>query len=223
MRRDVVILGAGGFAREVLDVFEACNDREETYNVLGFVVDSRFGLPGTSINDKEILGNLGWLAERAREVEVICAVGAPEIRRSLVARAEAVGCRFCSVVHPNAVLTRRIELGPGTVVTAGCILTNNIRLGPHVHLNLDCTVGHDSVLEGFATIAPGVHVSGNVRIGTGAYVGTGANILEKITIGAWSVVGAGSTVIRDIPRGATAVGSPAKVIKESVEGLQLGG
>jgi sugar O-acyltransferase (sialic acid O-acetyltransferase NeuD family) len=221
MPHDVVILGAGGFAREVLDVFEACNAVEEAYNVLGYVVDSRFGEPGTVVNDKEILGDLGWLSDRAREVEVICAIGAPEVRRSLIAKAEALGCRFCTVVHPTAVLTRWVELGPGSVITAGCILTNNIRLGRHVHLNLDCTVGHDCVLEDFATVAPGVHVSGNVHLGTGAYVGTGANILEKISIGPWSVVGAGSTVIRDIPRDATAVGSPAKVIKQRSEGWHL--
>ncbi len=223
MPRDVAILGAGGFAREVLDVFEACNARKHAYDVLGYVVDSQFGQPGTLINGKAILGDWSWLADRAGDIEVICAVGAPEVRRALIAQAEAAGCRFCTVVHPDAVLTRHVALGPGTVVTAGCILTNNIRLGAHVHLNLDCTVGHDSVLEDFATVAPGVHVSGNVRVGTGAYIGTGANILEKITIGPWSVVGAGSTVIRDVPRDATAVGSPAKVIKQRAEGWQLGG
>ena len=222
MPRDVVILGAGGFAREVLDVFEACNAGVEAYNVLGFLVHPQFGRPGTLVNGKEILGDLSWLAERTGGVEALCAVGAPEVRRALVARAAAAGCRFCTVVHPTAVLTARVELGAGTVVTAGCILTNNIRLGCHVHLNLDCTVGHDAVLEDFATLAPGVHVSGTVRVGTGAYVGTGANIVEKITIGPWSVVGAGSTVIRDIPRDATAVGSPARVIKQRAEGWHLG-
>lgn len=221
MPRDVVILGGGGFAREVLDVFDACNAVDETYSVLGYLVDSQFGEPGTVINGKEILGDLDWLAGRAGEVEAICAVGAPEVRRALIARVDALGCRFCTVVHPRAILTKWVQLGPGTVVTAGCILTNNIRLGSHVHLNLDCTVGHDSVLDDFATVAPGVHVSGNVRIGAGAYVGTGANILQGLEIGPWSVVGAGSTVIRNIPRDSTAVGSPAKVIKERSEGWHL--
>jgi len=100
-------------------------------------------------------------------------------------------------------------------------LTNQIVVGDHAHLNLGCTVGHDSILEPFVTLAQGVHVSGHVRIGTGSCVGTGVNIIQNINIGSWSIVGAGSTVIRDVPANTTVVGVPARVIKERCEGWQL--
>jgi sugar O-acyltransferase (sialic acid O-acetyltransferase NeuD family) len=217
----VVILGAGGFAREVLDIFEAASRDGERREVAGFIVDKGFGEPGTQINDRPVLGDFDWLAGKAGEFDAICGVGAPEIRRRMVEQAAAHGLGFCNAIDPDARLTRRVSLGSGVVIGAGCILTNNIRVGDHVHLNLDCTVGHDAVFEPFATTAPGVHVSGGVTFGEGAYAGTGANIIEQLTLGAWSVVGAGSTVLRDVPANATAVGQPARVVKEREPGWQL--
>jgi sugar O-acyltransferase (sialic acid O-acetyltransferase NeuD family) len=208
-----VILGAGGFSREVLDIFEACQDAGQNYEVLGFIIDSQYGRPGTLINDKPILGDFNWLSEHTSEINVICGVGDPTVRKRLIAEARECGARFGNIIHPSAILTKRVTLGEGVVITAGCIFTNQIRIGNHVHVNLDCTIGHDAVLENFATLAPGVHVSGFVTLSEGCYIGTGANIIDRKTIGAWSVVGAGSVVVTDVPPYSTVVGVPAKVIK----------
>jgi sugar O-acyltransferase (sialic acid O-acetyltransferase NeuD family) len=206
-----------------LDVFQACSDAGQEWDVLGYVVEAAYGAPGTKINDKPVLGDLRWFShESGRDVFAICGVGAPEVRQRLVEGARNYGARFVSVVHPTAVLTRWVEIGQGTVVTAGCVLTNQIRIGEHVHVNLACTVGHDSVLEDFATLAPGVHISGNVRVGEGAYVGTGAVVVEKVNVGEWSVVGAGSAVVRDVPSNTTVVGVPGRVIKTRQPGWQRG-
>jgi len=220
MRR-VVIIGAGGFAREVLDVIDAANGVRPSMEPVGWIVDRQYAEPGAVINDLPVLGGFEWLAEHAGEVHAVCGVGAPELRRKLVARARDAGVPFCSVIHPNAVLTRWITLGDGVVITAGCILTNNIRIGDHVHINLDCTIGHDVVIEPFVTLSPGVHVSGNVHLEEGSAVGTGTNIIEKKRIGAWSVVGAGSTVVSDVPANSTVVGVPGKTIKTRADGWHL--
>jgi len=214
----VAIIGAGGFAREVLDIFDAVNQDKPQYEVLGYIVDPQFGSPGTVINGLPILGGFEWLSARAESVYVICGVGPSHHRFRLVKRAEVLGCRFATIVHPTAVLTRWIQIGQGVVIAAGCILTNQIKLGNHVQVNLDCTIGHDATLGNFVTLAPGVHVSGNVTIEEGAYVGTGANIIEKLKIGRWSIVGAGSVIVKDVPPNTTVVGVPAKVIKEHEEG-----
>jgi len=221
MVQSVVIIGAGGFGREVLDIIDAINQQKPQYEVLGYIVDPQYGSPGTVINDKPILGAFDWLAGHADSVSAICGVGPSHQRYNLVRRAEAVGCRFVSIIHPSAILTRWVRLGEGTIITAGCILTNQIWVGRHVHLNLACTVGHDVHLGDFATLAPGVHLSGNVTLAEGCYIGTGANIIEKLQIGRWSIVGAGSTVTKDVPANTTAVGVPARIIKEREEGWHL--
>jgi sugar O-acyltransferase (sialic acid O-acetyltransferase NeuD family) len=217
----IVILGAGGFAREVLDVFDACNEVGQSYDVLGWVVDREYGSAGTMVNDKPILGDLDWLAKHSSQVLAVCSIAAPELRLDVVGRATQRGIHFCNVIHPNATLTRWVAMGEGVVVTAGCILTNQIVLGNHVHVNLDCTIGHDAILDDFVTLAPGVHVSGKVRLSAGCYVGTGANIIDRIRVGEWSIVGAGSTVIRDVPPNTTVVGVPASVIETREPGWHL--
>jgi len=220
-RQKVVIIGSGGHAREVLDVFDAVNRVKPTYDVIGYIVDTEYGASGTIVNDKPILGNFDWLRHNKTDVQAICGVGATEIRQKLVTRAEKLGAQFCSIIHPNAILTKWIQIGKGVVITAGCILTNQIQIGQHVHLNLKCNIAHDVIIEDFATLAPGVRVSGNVKIKEGCYVGTGSSIIEKITLGSWSTIGAGSTVIRDIQNNSTAVGIPAQEIKNKPDGWHL--
>lgn len=220
MGEKIVIIGAGGFAREVLDIFDACNKAGKDYEVLGFIVEPQYGSPGTSVNNKPILGDFGWIAQHAEEVYSICGVGTPSMRMRLVRSAQEVGGRFSNVVHPSAILTKWVNFEQGVVIAAGCILTNQIQLGSHVHINLGCTIGHDARLEDFVTLAPGVHISGKVTLSTGAYVGTGANIVEGINVGEWSIIGAGTTIIRNVPPNATVVGVPGKVIKMRENGWQ---
>ncbi len=218
----VVIIGAGGFGREVLDVLEAVNAVAPTYEVLGFVVEPGYQQLGELVNEVPVVGYYDWLAANKADVKAICGVGAPAVRKHLIEKAANLGVQFFSVVHPRAQLTRWVTVGTGTIITTGCILTNNITLGDHVHLNLDCTVGHDAVIEDYVTVSPGVHVSGNVTLKEGSFIGTGANLIEGKTIGEWSVVGAGSVVVKDIPANSTAVGSPAAVIKTRPAGWQTG-
>jgi len=214
----VAILGAGGFGREVLDIFLACNRVSDQYEILGFIDDDR-SLKGKELNGYPVLGDFEWFASVDRDsIRVICGIGSPSTRRKVVFKALQRGLQFCNVVHPSAVITPFVSLGTGVVIAAGCIFTNQIGLGDHVHVNLDCTIGHDCVIDDVCTLAPGVHVSGNVRIGVGCEVGTGAVILQDLTIGAWSVMGAGCVVTKDMPDNILAVGAPAKVIRTRLPG-----
>lgn len=213
----VAIVGAGGFAREVLDVLDACNQAApETWDCVGFVseVESDWG---RELNGKPCLGGLDAL-DGDTDVRLICGIGNPAVRHAVVARCSARGLQFTSVVHPHSTTTRWVQLGVGVVVTAGVVLTNNIRIGDHVHLNLHATVGHDAVIEDYVTVAPGVNVSGNVHVEAGCDLGTGSSIVQGLRIGEWTIVGAGAVVARDLPANCTAVGVPAKPIKERAPG-----
>jgi len=221
MAERIVLIGAGGCARDILDICNACIDAGSDYEVVGYVVDPEYGDPGEIINDRPILGDLGWFDGRQKGVSAICALGDSHLRMRLVQRAEALGIRFCNIVHPHVLLTRWVRLGEGVVISAGCVFTNQIRIGNHVHLNINCSITHDVVIEDFVTLAVGVNVSGGVRISTGCYVGTGANLVPGIQVGEWSVVGAGSTVIRDVGPNSTVVGVPGRVVKKRESGWHL--
>lgn len=210
----IVIIGAGGLARDVVDIFFALNQQTPgAYDVLGYVVDKDFGTPGTLVYEKPILGDFDWLAAHVSEFEIICAAGTSEIRRQFVERATALGAKFHRAVHPLAVLSPSTRLGEGIIIKAGCLTASQVSLGAHSVLNLGSTVGHDTTLEDFVTVAAGVNLAGYIRVGEGTQLSIGSKVIERIEIGAWAFIGAGSVVTKNIPPFATATGMPARVIR----------
>ena len=212
--KKVVIFGAGGFARETLWVFRDANEENKEWEILGFI-DEKEENHGKVLCDLPILGGFEWFVDnKYNDVFAICAVGSPQIKKKMVEKANDIRLKFCSVIHPSAKMSKYIDVGKGTIITAGNILTTQIKIGNHVIINLDCTIGHDSIIEDYCTILPGCHISGNVHLREGVDLGTGAVIVQEVTIGAWTIIGAGAVVVKDIPSNVTAVGIPAKVIKE---------
>jgi sugar O-acyltransferase (sialic acid O-acetyltransferase NeuD family) len=210
-RSEVVIVGAGGHAREVIDVIEAMNGLEPRFDIVGYIVEPGRARTGENVNGYPVLGGLDWFVGRAAAVRAICAVGAPELRHRLAERVAQLGVSFFNAIHPDAKMTQWVTLGDGVVVAAGCVLTNQIQLGNHVHINIGCTLSHNTKLEDFATLAPGVHAAGGVVFREGCNIGVGASFIPRVEVGAWSVVGAGAVVIHDVPRDSTVVGVPARV------------
>jgi sugar O-acyltransferase (sialic acid O-acetyltransferase NeuD family) len=116
--------------------------------------------------------------------------------------------------HPHAIVGREVQIGEGTCICPGVILTTQIKIGRHCIVNVNSSISHDCCLGDYVNINPGVTVCGNVSIGEGCYIGTGATIKDKVSVGEWSVIGAGAVVISDIPPRVTAVGVPARAIKQ---------
>lgn len=207
---ELFIYGSGGFAREVAWLAEHATPPA---HVAAYMDDDPARL-GQQVGGIQVCpladcarGRAGW--------RFIVGVGEPRTRAALAARAETAGLVPMTLIHRTVERSRSVEIGAGSVICAGSILTVDIRLGRHVQINLDCTIGHDCVLDDFATLAPGVHVSGNVRIEAGAYLGTGACVInghadQPLVIGAGATVGAGAVVTRDVAPGVTVVGVPAK-------------
>jgi sugar O-acyltransferase (sialic acid O-acetyltransferase NeuD family) len=212
--QSIVILGAGGFGREVLDIIIAQNKVSKRWKILGFV-DENPELKGKVLNGYPVLGPFDWFSQASlKEVRVVCALGDNVSKKKMVEKAQGLGLRFANVVHPSVIMTDFVTLGEGVIICAGCILTNQITIGNHVIINLDVTIGHDSIIEDFCTLSPGVHISGKNKIGEGANIGTGAVTIQGMSVGRWSIIGAGAVVVRDIPDKVIAVGVPAKPIKQ---------
>jgi len=219
--QSIVILGAGGFGREVLDILLAQNKISKKWRILGFV-DENTELEGKVLNGYPVLGSFEWFSKvNTEKVKVVCAIGNNISKKKVVEKAKRLGLKFANVVHPTVVITDYVTLGEGVIICAGCIFTNQITIDNHVIINLGVTIGHDTVIEEFCTLAPGVHISGKNKIGAGANIGTGAVTIQGITIGRWSVIGAGAVVTRDIPNKVVAVGVPAKPIKD-IEDVENG-
>jgi sugar O-acyltransferase (sialic acid O-acetyltransferase NeuD family) len=217
--RPLVIVGAGGFGREVVDVVDAMNAAGPRFELLGFLDDGdvrqdllrRIGVP--------LLGAT-TLLERL-DTDYVIGIGAADPRRRIDALAARWGRRAAVVRHPAATVGRDVELGDGVIVAAGARITTHIRLGRHVHININCTIGHDTVIHDHATLFGGVVVGGGCVIGEGATVGSGAVILPGVHIGDEAVVGAGAIVVRDVVPGGIVVAAAARASLRSPQSDDL--
>ena len=216
---DIVIVGAGGFGREVLALINDINRVAPQWNVVGFA-DDRPQLRGSTVSGRPVLGPITELAQRRLSPRFVLGIGSPADKARVAEPLLAAGLEAPALVHPSVVASSSVSFSEGCVICAGTILTCDIHVGRFVTINLACTIGHDSLLGDFVTIAPGVHVSGNVVVEEGCEVGTGVATVQGRRLGAWSMVGAGAVVSSDIPPNCTAVGIPARAVKQRAPGWQ---
>ena len=210
--KDLYIIGAGGFGREVAWVVERINEKEPTWDLKGFIDDNRT-LWGTVLDDYEVIGGCDYLWNITRDVWVLCAVGASKTRKKIIGLGGSAYVHFATVIDPSVQMSKRVQIGEGTMICAGNIITVDVTIGKHNIINLDCTIGHDAVLGDFVTLYPSVNVSGCSTIGSETELGTGMQTIQGMKVGSRTIVGAGAVVIREIPDLCVAVGSPAKPIR----------
>jgi len=208
----IAIVGAGGFGREVKMLIDQINLKEKKYEFIGYYDD---GLKkGTVINYNEILGSVEDLANIDYKINVVVAIGSPEIKRSVVEKLTNPKIIFPTLIHPTVLVGNEfVSIGKGCIICASTIITCNIDIKDFVILNLMCTVGHDTIINSYASFMPSVNISGEVVIHEEVYVGTGAKIINQLEIGNQTIVGAGAVVSKTLPEKCTAVGIPAKPIK----------
>lgn len=207
---DIVIVGAGGFGREVAWIIEDINKEKRLWNILGFIDDNP-NLKGQSINGYHIVGDISWL--KKQQLYVVNAIGDPIIKRKVAEELISSKNKYPILVHPSVILSGLVNIGEGSIICAGSIITVNVSIGKHVIVNLDCTIGHDADIADYCTILPSVNISGATNLNECVSIGTGSAVIQGVEIGEETIVGAGSVVVRDLPPKCTAVGSPAKAIK----------
>ncbi len=215
--KDIVIIGAGGHAKVVIDVIE----RQARYNIIGLIDKSH--AKGENVLGYEILGDEDVLHDMIQEYPSlggIIAIGDNFVRYKIykqisLSLPEFV---FISAVHPEASIGKDVFIGDGTVIMAGAIVNTCCCIGRFCIINTNSSIDHDSIMEDFSSLAPNAATGGNVKIGEFSAVGIGAVLAHNINIGRHSVIGTGAAVVKDIADYSVAYGVPAEVIRKRKEG-----
>lgn len=209
----LVVLGAGGHGKAVLDLLLALGGRH--YEVAGLVDAAAARLPPTLLG-QPVLGTEAELPRLRDMTGVGCAcaaIGDNAGRLAAGARLRALGFALPALVHPAALPGAAVTLGEGAVVMARAALGPEARIGALAIVNTGAIVEHDAVVGEGAHVAPGAVLTGGVRLGARALVGAGAVLRPGVVVGEDAVVGAGAAVVADVPAGARVGGVPARVLR----------
>jgi acetyltransferase EpsM len=197
----VSVYGASGYAKVVIDCLISDPKKE-----LGHVFDD---------NPKvETLLNYPVYSpgetKKLRQFPIVFGIGNNRIRRKLANQLDTEFTEF--IHHDQSIISEHSKIGVGSVVMPEAILNAGSSIGKHCIINTSAVIEHDCEIQDFTHISPNVALAGGVFVGEGAQLGIGAQVIQGVKIGAWAMVGAGAVIIDDVPEGATVVGNPGKIL-----------
>ncbi|HLH04686.1 MAG TPA: acetyltransferase [Bryobacteraceae bacterium] len=211
--KPLIVIGSSGHAGSVLD----CIEMEGQYKVVG-LLDS-FEPAGARKHGYEICGapeDAARLSAALSCRSFFVAVGDnwSRSRISQQLRADLPDAEYPSIIHPTAIVSRTVRLGPGCVLLAGSIVGNDVIIGTGCIVNVAAAIGHDCRLDDYASVSGGVRMSGASSIGLRSSAGVSSTLIEKITVGRDAVVAAGAVVFKDVPDEVVVFGNPAKIVRQ---------
>ena len=205
----LIIVGAGGFGRELYAWAGQHPDCGRAWTLAGFLDDNPQALAkfGHFAAVQPITGH-----KPSADIIYLAGLGMPTLKEKLVTPLIASGAEFLTFIHPQALVGARVKLGQGVVICPGAILSVDIEVGDFAMVNLNCTIGHDASLGPWTSLSAQCDITGHVRVADRVFMGSRASIIPGKSVGSRAIVGAGAVVVRDVPADVTVVGIPARIL-----------
>jgi sugar O-acyltransferase (sialic acid O-acetyltransferase NeuD family) len=207
--KQLIIVGAGGFGRELYAWASQHPDYGRAWTLAGFIDDNpdalaafhRFAPVSPITGHKPTADNV-----------YLCGLGTPALKEKFIAPLVASGAEFLTFVHPQALIGARVKLGKGAVVCPGAVLSVDIEVGDFVMINLNCTIGHDARIGPWTSLSAQCDITGGATVGKACFFGSRATIIPGKSVGDRTVIAAGAVVMTHLPSDVLAVGSPARIL-----------
>ena len=207
--KNLIIIGAGGFAREVYYHAQNSFGFNENWRLKGFLDGD------IKLSDEEykklpapVLGDVDTYKISDDDV-FTCAIADSKVRRKFVEKMLERGAEFINIISKQSYILPTAEIGRGAIITCNVEISALVKIGDFVILNTSITVGHDAEIENFSCVMPQAVICGGVKIGAGVFIGANATLIPKVKIGDGAYIGAGSVVLKKVPAGAKVFGNPA--------------
>ncbi len=209
--KNLVIIGAGGCGREVLQWAKDINRAGKRWEIKGFLDDDLDALDG-KICSVRVLAKVDEY-EIAPNDEFVCCIGNSSTRKCVVDRLKAKGAAFATLIHPNAVVADSSTVGEGTIIYPYALISDNAVVGEGCIINMYSSVAHDSVLGEYCTISAHCDITGMCTLGDRVFMGTTSHVVPGSKIGDDVYICAGSTVMTRVRDGKKMLGNPAKIVR----------
>lgn len=214
MKRKILLIGAGGHCKVVLDLLL----RIKEYEIAG-IIDLE-GRLGSKVFEVPVIGTDGDLPRFFKSGIKHCfisvgSIGDPRLRVKLYNLAKKSGFVLPNLISHDALVSHLVSLGEGNFIAPGVIINASSRIGSNCIINTGAIIEHDCNIGNFVHLSPGSVLSGGVSIGNYSHIGTGSLIIQNVKIGEKVIIGMGSVVTKNISKGMVAYGSPCKEKKSN--------
>lgn len=208
--KELVVIGSGGFSKQVIELIEQLNLKNEEYKIIGIIDDNK-SLIGTEVLGYEVIGDTNYIYHLSQHKKIygVIAIADGLVRKNIAKKLNKV--QWVNLIHPSVVISDYNIMGVGNIICAGVIINPDFQIGNHSHINIGSTFGHDVSIFDFVTVMPGSRVSGNVTLKSNAMVGTGSIIIQGLVIEENVILGAGTVVTNNTVPNCLYVGVPAKI------------
>jgi len=201
LSKNLIIIGAGGHARVVIDAAIKAE-----YSILG-IIDVNFTGSPEKIMGYDVIGDYSVLTNYPKDSTcVFIAIGENSQREKFFNKVIEDGFNIPVIIHPTAIISDNMEIDGGSFVNAGAIINAKAQIMTGSIINTGAIIDHEVIIGKFCHIAPGVCISGRTKVGNHSFIGTGASVIDKISIGNNVIIGAGSIIIKDIESETKVVG-----------------
>jgi len=210
MKRNLIIIGASGLAREVYDLALICYGHESDFTIKGFLSDGPSNIE--ELGYPKVLSKVASYQIEEDDV-FFCGIGNVRDRKKTVNIIREKGGKFINLIHPTAVISPSVKLGTGIAIKAFCVISNDVKIKDFTYLQSSVIMGHDVEVGEFCQINSFAFFAGYVNISDLVSINAGAKIIQNVKIEEGSVVGMGSVVINRVKKETTVFGIPAKKLR----------
>lgn len=208
------IYGAGGLGREVYELSQAINEKENRWSEIIFIDDAN---DLYNPRDLKIINFESLMSYKHSDIEICIAIGEPSIREKLYTKIIKTDFSLATLIHPEVSIPASTIIEDGAIVCKFVSITCDIKIGKNVYIHPMACIGHDSIVGDHSIISSYVDVAGDCHIGNRTFLAIGVIMKQGIIIGDDSIIGLGSVVHRDIQSSVIALGNPARPMKNNIE------
>lgn len=204
---NIIIIGAGGFGREVYCWVKDTFSNDQFY-LKGFLSNNPRDLDNFDV-DATIIGDPDTYKIEDRD-RFICAIGDIDVKKRIVTTLKSQGANFFNLIHPTAVVAKSAKIGEGVIICPFALVSSHVELQDFVMMNFYSSCGHDAKVGKYSILSPYATVNGFSILEDEVFLGSHTTVTARKKVGYRSKISANSVAMYDVPEHTLVYGVPGR-------------